>query len=665
MPRDWAGICSCVFVAVLILGLSWFKLGSVDLGYHVAYGRHFLDTGHIVEVDPFLYPQNAKRFINANWLSQVVMAFVERQGGSTGLILLRVFLVAVIFASIGIVVRRVTRGLLWLALAWLFAAIPAYERFSLRPELFSYAAMAVLLVLLAGPWRSRWILLAVAGLQVAWVNLHSYFLIGPMLTACWLIGEVVQHLRSRGSPTVASPAAGRVRLLVATLVVQTAACLVNPRHVEGAVFPIKTLSYLSEKEVMGSGQGWSGDSAWSAISEFKSPFSFLGEISGLRTIQAYFVLLAAAALALPILLARWRIAEALAVVLMLVMSTQMRRNIAQFAFVAAPLSMGAFSMLAPWSAGAARAARLARITLAALTIGAAGWWTYGIVQGRFYYDERRVNREFGLGYNERIFPRAATEWLAGQSELQPNLYVNYFASSNTLIWLPERFKLFVDTNTFAYDDALLGTDYKLGQGQIDYRKVFDENGINVALLHCGSNTHVLIMALAKDFTNWALVYFDRYAVVFVRRIIPHVPVMKAHQLSEKDLNPHTWIDSITSTGPQRATELAVTAGVPLSLGWHRPAVVLCEEAVRIAPDYHEAWQYLGVCHGNLGNEATRAGDMAVAIREYEAAAECFEKVLSLRPGDPQALQFGEMTIRHLQNLAARQAQSQPGAAAGK
>ncbi len=63
---DWLGIAACVAVGCFILAVSWFKLSSLDTGYHLAYGNHFLETGKIVEVDPYLYPETAVPFINAN-----------------------------------------------------------------------------------------------------------------------------------------------------------------------------------------------------------------------------------------------------------------------------------------------------------------------------------------------------------------------------------------------------------------------------------------------------------------------------------------------------------------------------------------------------------------------------------------------------------------------
>ncbi|MBK8270127.1 MAG: hypothetical protein IPK83_18255 [Planctomycetes bacterium] len=79
---DMAGVLACIFAGVFVLSLSWFKLSSLDIGYHVAYGRYFLDTGKIVgsEADPFLRADTGVPFVNANWGSQVIMALADRRG---------------------------------------------------------------------------------------------------------------------------------------------------------------------------------------------------------------------------------------------------------------------------------------------------------------------------------------------------------------------------------------------------------------------------------------------------------------------------------------------------------------------------------------------------------------------------------------------------------
>jgi len=655
--RDLTGLAACVPAGCLVVALAWFSLASLDTGYHLAYGGHFLDTGEIVGLDPFLYPENAKPFINANWGSQVVMAAADRLAGPAGLIALRIGLIAIIFAAIAVVVRQMIDSRLAIAVAWMLAALAAYERFSLRPELFSDALLSVQLAILVRGVRTWRSVAALVAIQVAWVNVHSYFLVGLALTGCWFAQALFEWLWSRRSERATRLQCDRaLKIIAVAIVLQSAACLANPRHVHGAVFPLRTLAFLDSADVMGGAAGDASKSAWSEISEFQSPFSFLGEPICRRTIHAYIALLGICAAGLVALLVRRRLAEAAAIVLLLLMSLEMRRNIAQFAMVAAPLAIGGIGM---WRALWGRLPSPNRIALrrlaAAITIGLCCWWVFTLVSGRFYFSERRISREFGAGYNEHAFCRTAAAWLAepAQDGLEPYLFVDYFSSSNVLPWLPSRFKLFVDTNTFACEDATLATAFDLVTGRIPHQPVFDRSGVNVVLLRCSANTQALVRRLAADDGVWALVHVDPQAVIFVRRTMAHVDVIRANRWQEADLDVYWWLAE--ATGPAAAAADALTvytrANVPMFLGWNRAAVKLLERAVLLAPDLHEAWINLGLCHGRLANAASRQGDFATAAAELDTALECFDKALKLDPGNAIAEENRRRATQSRQSLS--------------
>lgn len=654
---DRLGAAACVVVGAFVLSLSWFKLSGVDLGYHLAYGRHFLETGRIVERDPFLLPGNAEPFVNANWGSQIIMALVERAAGAGGLVVLRIGLIACIFACMAAAIRRSGCGWTAVAIAWLLACLGAYERFTLRPELFSYAILAALFALLAGRGLPPRTVAAVAALQCLWVNLHSYFLVGLMLTACRLAGEIAARW-GRGSnaevdTSCRTGVAGRggasaARGAAVALLIQTIVCVINPAGLRGAVFPLRTLDFLRTGEVIGSGPEAPQVSSWSAISEFHAPLDYIGYPVNHRTISAWLAL-ASATVALLLVYAvagvmrllfgqTIRLDRALEraclLAVFLAMSLAMRRNIAQFALVAAPILVAAAAgMLHAVPPGRIRSWGRAAAALGAT--GAAAAWIVAVADGRFYFAERRINREFGAGYSERAFPLGAAAWLARHPDVQPNLFVDYFASSNVLPWLPGRYKLFVDTNTFAYDEAVLAEADAVGLGQRDYAAFFTQHEMNAALLSVHANTEPLVRRLAADL-DWALVYFDRHYVIFLRRMHEHVPITKANKPAAATFDPAAW--SATIRGPRRvrALELATSAGVPIALGWHRAAITLLDEAVRLAPDYEDAWNNLGVCHGNLAQAAARQGRLAEALVDYQRAADCFAAVLRLDPAHPTA-----------------------------
>ncbi len=682
---DWPGLAACLVVGVLVLALSSFSLSSLDIGYHVAYGNHFLDHGKIVDRDTFIYPEHAVPFVNANWGSQVVMALVHRAAGADGLIYLRIALIAVIFACIPAILRNITDGnrktptepawtakpaaaplssfilhpsslLLWIAFAWLLAALAGYERFSMRPELFSYAVMSVMLVLLTRGIRSWRGVAALGVLQVLWVNLHSYFLIGLMMTGAWLVGDAASYLCSRRRGRATADAARHIRLLAAAFLVQFAGTLVNPWHIHGATFPLATLEFLHSKQAMGGAAGDAGASAWADISEFQSPFSFGGQIINARTIHAYYVLLAVAAVGLILLLARGRLGPALFVIILLAMSTQMRRNIAQLAFAASPLAIGAIATLvrhrlaqpSSQSFGVSVFRRLA--AFAAILVSC--FWITGIWTGQFYYTERRITRTLGMGYNPVTFPRAAFWLTEHQDQLKPRLFVDYFSSSNALLLLPERFLLFVDTNTFAVADETLRLAFNIGLGAVPHGQVFDRYGINIVLLHCGPDTQILVRNMVADSGNWALVHFDDTAVVFLRRIPEHAQVVLNNEIRETDASTIIQWAAI----PARCSRYEIMArgtmlNVPMSLGRWRQASILAEAVIERAPDYFEVWEILGVCHGNLGNAAARGGSLDKAREHWEAAVRCFSTVLSLRPDHREAAAYLQGTRQRLEMIA--------------
>lgn len=618
---------------MLVVSLWWFKLSSSDLGYHLAYGRHFLETGRIVTLDPFLEPSIARPFINANWGAQVLFALVERMGGAVGLILCRWALLAVVFSSMAIVVRRAGCGWHGVAWAWMLAALAAYERFTLRPELFSYAIMMVMVGVLVGraySWRS----VAILGvLQIVWVNMHSYFLVGPILTGSMLAGELLQRLSATRSSEYRPAPSRRTRILAWAFAAQGAACLVNPWHVRGAMFPLQTLRYLQEQKVIGADGVPQDAGPWSIVSEFQQPFRFLFSPINNHTIEAYCILLPVAFLGLVALLVHRRWGEGLVIAFLLAMSLQMRRNIAQFAIVAAPLAVCGLASAVPNGWSSRRAGRWARRVWVIATILAASVGTWTIVEGRFYHAERRLNREPGMGYSARINLIDAARWLSAQGAVQPGLFVDFFSSSNVLPWLDPRFKLLIDTNTFGYDDQWLTQIIAVGEARRPHREFFDRYHINAALLHVGTQTAPLVRALHAD-GDWALVYVDPHAVVFLRRIGGHASIIGAYQPASHDLDIEAWMNSARGPRHHRAASLVTMAAVPLTLGWHERAARLFEEALRCAPDSADAWNNLGLCHWEQAKGRDPGGQTETAESHLRESQRCFKKAVTLQPNEP-------------------------------
>lgn len=552
------------------------------------------------------------------------MALADRVGGAAGLVSLRTLLIAVTFGGAAwIAVRRGAGAGVGVAVALM--GFGAYERFDLRPELFSYVLLVAQLgVLLVGPRHLSLAAVAAFGLQVLWVNSHSYFLVAPLLTGAWVAAE---WLRAAARSATADP-----RRAAAILVAQLAGCFVNPWLAEGAAFPIRTLLFLHAQGVSAGGPGGGTGGPWSAISEFHSPWNYVGYAVNGHTIVAWLVLLVVAGLgaAASLRLGRW--GDSAVIVLLAVMSFSMRRNIALFAIGATPLAIGAIASVgAGW-----RIRRVAPGVGTLIVCAAAAWLGWSLWTGEFYFRELRANRRFGYGWNAFAFPFEACEWLREHPAVGPTVFVDFGSSSNSIPWLPSGWRTYADTNTFAYPPEVLARAQEISAGVSDYRPVFDAEGVNAVVVNAASSSKGLAERLAAD-REWAPVWFDRAFVVFVRRTPALAGLVAENLIRPEQLDAGEWLSAEKGSAGDAGWALAQSAGVPLALGWYEKAAALLERATEMEPRYGLAWMNLGTAYGQLAMQAGRGGASPGLFRDrLQHAKDCFERALRIDPGDTLA-----------------------------
>jgi len=196
-----------------------------DLWGHVLYGLDHLKSGQLARSDPYSYTARGATWINHEWLSELIFAWSWQQFGATGLWAIRLILVATTMLILVRLISESTRGLwcgvLTLAACW----IEMNRGFAIRPQLFTMAMLAVLLLAIRRIFeRPTWPLAAAFSLpplMCVWANLHGGFVVGLALLAFLLFHQVVEVARGR---------APRRRALVTLAAVGVAmlSTLVNP-----------------------------------------------------------------------------------------------------------------------------------------------------------------------------------------------------------------------------------------------------------------------------------------------------------------------------------------------------------------------------------------------------------------------------------------------------
>jgi hypothetical protein len=180
--------------------LPWFALATVlltatradpDLWGHLRFGLDWLQSHTLPSADPYSFTQD-KPWVNHEWASEAITAAAFTLGGTAGLVLMKA---AVMAAPIAVLWRRLTGStpLVKTVVSTLaiIAALPLSG--TVRPQIWSAIALALLTLLLDGKPPSSLRIVAGAALFAAWANLHGGWITGSAVLGLY---AVVRTLRT-------------------------------------------------------------------------------------------------------------------------------------------------------------------------------------------------------------------------------------------------------------------------------------------------------------------------------------------------------------------------------------------------------------------------------------------------------------------------------------
>lgn len=176
---------ACLLALPTLVALS--PIDSGDAWWHLAVGHRVLDTGSLVRAEPFSHTARGAEFTPQEWLSQVVLAGVDRAFGLGGVRVLTALLV--LGGGLLIWRRGGQEGLAPHARALTVAVIaPALVHLvEPRPHMFSFVLFGAYACLVLGSRAPSWRAVAASGaVAVAWANFHAVGVLAPVVAgAAW------------------------------------------------------------------------------------------------------------------------------------------------------------------------------------------------------------------------------------------------------------------------------------------------------------------------------------------------------------------------------------------------------------------------------------------------------------------------------------------------
>jgi len=636
-----------VAVVLLVLLLATVvclsPLAEVDFFWHLLAGRQILDTGQPPRADTFTYTSAGRPWTDLHWLFQAGAAWVERRGGFAALDAVKVALVVTAFAAAlaAAAARGATLAAAALAVPGLVAA---QERFTLRPEIASFALLGLVLLVLARRDRSPWGLALLPPLLALWANLHALYAVGLATLALVLAGDAVE--RWRGARGIS------LRPLTLAFAAAVPCTLLTPYGLAGWALP-RTL--LAERVAAGNLYGRS-------IAEFQAPFSGFGRTA---SVVAFAALLALVVGALVLGMRACRPADLLLIAAFMALALLARRNMPLFALaavaVAAPAAAAAWNRLRQALARRGRAgARMAALSSGAALLAIAGSAAVLAVDvaGNRFFARDGTQRSFGVGIAPSFYPEQAAGIIAAaglDGEVLNDLTMGGYLEWR---WVPGR-RAYIDGRLEVHPPELFAAYLRLQQDPGAFEEEARSRGIDaVVWSHRHALEAVPLLRHLAAGNGWHLAHVDLAAAVFVRDGNA-APAGLPSTLPAVDLEAHPPTERLLAEADVAAANAQAADPLP---GWLRrrlprveipaaetgaalffaiigePTIAepLLRDAARRAPWSATLRYDLGLVLAQAGRPAEAAAAFAdsLTIDAGFTAARAGLALMSLRAGDP-------------------------------
>jgi hypothetical protein len=292
-------------------------LPNLDLYWLLAVGRRMAETHAYIYSDPFTFTVPGTPWSPLSYLSGIVFYALFKLGGMSAITVLRVLLVGLLTWIMFRTLKRI--GVAWAVAAplVLVALVCSHSRFTDRGQIFEYVFIAWLMGFLLTSHERRGVSFFVAPLvvQLMWVQLHSSFLLGPVLVAIFFVSEWVAP-KLFVTRALARHNWKRAALLVALMAL---VCVVNPNPKAFLLQPFDP----AQRELL-----------TRYTVEWKSPFDAAMKSANFHPF--YEMLLGAAAVAVVLRITSLPLAPVALMLAMALLSFQSHRFRVEFALVAVP-----------------------------------------------------------------------------------------------------------------------------------------------------------------------------------------------------------------------------------------------------------------------------------------------------------------------------------------
>lgn len=226
-----------IFILLFIFILSIRLLSDPDLGFHLNAGKFIVENVTFPDKDTFTYTSTQNDYIDLHWLFQVVIFCVFKIASYEGLSIL-VMLLSLTLGYLLLLRNKRLKIPLGISCLLIFISYLIIEsRIVLRPELFTYIFITLILLLLDLYYHhKKRNLYFLPVIMLLWCNMHSLFILGFILFGAYFTGIWLRDKKFD-------------KYLFSWLFASFLICFFNPYFIKGFVFPLELFTRFDSHNV--------------------------------------------------------------------------------------------------------------------------------------------------------------------------------------------------------------------------------------------------------------------------------------------------------------------------------------------------------------------------------------------------------------------------------
>jgi len=493
----WAKAIITAVSIFLIIFFSFTPVDNSDYGFHLRTGQDIIKNHVFPLAESYSY--TAKGAFNPaySWIFDCLSYIFYVIGNINGLIYLQAMLIAVVFLFVLIKIFSSTifRHNLLLSLFAAANVLMAFAfllqpRIMIRPQLLGFVMLAVFVFIMErivyserstggikDLLKDKYMLTAMA-VFLFWVNSHSTFVEAYALFAIWIVSATIKNYSQSSKKTN-----------------------IGSMLIAGAILFVLTFFTPNFNRIFATFV-----STTKTTEEFYSLFELLPKFGAfyVGVILAYDAIIAAA------IIYYFRVRDyyrSLTLLFFMALSLYSVRFLGELGIVAGIMSVPAVTALLG-RLETKNGLKKAMIAVFALLACAQGYLIY-------YFQ-----KPMGLGMDRTKFPIGAVEYLK-KTDLDGNMF-NSFGWGGYLIWELQKYPVFIDGRVQVYtNDFLDKCSRMLTRPPLYFYELCDKYRISFGIVpyatHFGNIKGDDFSGYLFERKDWALVYFDNYALVYIKR----------------------------------------------------------------------------------------------------------------------------------------------------